>query len=270
MDEYGLTPDELIAKDFRVIQSSRRGFVPHGKRDWIAAIKRVHKRDGNITAKHLQQKYPYLYHQGVWIFGDWDTALRAAGFNPKSMRIRRLWDEGAVIKEIRALRARKLPLYARYIMKNHGELFARSRRQFHSWTDALIAAGVLEVSFANKLHTSPSIILRALRDALEAKANIPRMLGIQAVFYFGSLHKAFTTLRKDQRLLRGWSKTKIIRVLARMHRAKNGLSHADVRRTSPALVSAAEKYFGSWGKALYAAGIDPNLYFVHHRWRKAA
>jgi len=35
-----------------------------------------------------------------------------------------------------------------------------------------------------------------------------------------------------------------------------------------ALVSAAEAHFGSWGKALYAAGIDPNLYFVHHKWRK--
>jgi hypothetical protein len=38
----------------------------------------------------------------------------------------------------------------------------------------------------------------------------------------------------------------------------------------PALVSAAEAHFGSWGKALYAAGIDPNLYFVHHTWRKPA
>jgi hypothetical protein len=36
----------------------------------------------------------------------------------------------------------------------------------------------------------------------------------------------------------------------------------------PALVSAAEAYFGRWGKALYAAGIDPSLYFVHHTWRK--
>jgi hypothetical protein len=32
MEEYHLTPDELIAKDFRRIQSSRRGFYPHGKR----------------------------------------------------------------------------------------------------------------------------------------------------------------------------------------------------------------------------------------------
>jgi hypothetical protein len=32
-------------------------------------------------------------------------------------------------------------------------------------------------------------------------------------------------------------------------------------------VSAAEAYFGSWGKALFAAGIDPNSYFVHHKRR---
>jgi len=53
-----------------------------------------------------------------------------------------------------------------------------------------------------------------------------------------------------------------------MHRSKEGLAYARTRRDFPALVSAGEAYFGSWGKALYAAGIDPNLYFVHHTWRK--
>jgi hypothetical protein len=42
MDEYGLSPDKLIAKDFRRIQSSRRGYQPYGRRDWIAAIKKLH------------------------------------------------------------------------------------------------------------------------------------------------------------------------------------------------------------------------------------
>jgi len=41
-----------------------------------------------------------------------------------------------------------------------------------------------------------------------------------------------------------------------------------MRNKFPALLSAAEAYFRSWGKALYASGIDPNLYFVHHTWRK--
>jgi len=69
MEEYGLTPDELVAKDFRIIQSSRRGYFPHAKSDWIAAIKMVYKRERNITAKYLREKYPHLYDQGVWIFG---------------------------------------------------------------------------------------------------------------------------------------------------------------------------------------------------------
>src|SRR5438445_6155263 len=80
MEEYHLTPDELIAKDFRVLQSSRPGYYPHGKSDWIAAMKNVYKNDGHVG--HLQDNYRHLYEQGVWIFGDWDKALLAAGFDP--------------------------------------------------------------------------------------------------------------------------------------------------------------------------------------------
>ena len=72
LEEYRLSPDELIAKDFRMIQSSRCGYFPHGKSDWIAAIQEVYKRDRNITAKYLREKYPHLYDQGVWIFGGGD------------------------------------------------------------------------------------------------------------------------------------------------------------------------------------------------------
>src|SRR5262249_2618101 len=74
MEEYDLTPDQLIAKDFRMMQSSRRGFYPHGKNDWIAAMKELHKQGESMFAGDLQNRYPYLYNQGVWIFGDWDEA----------------------------------------------------------------------------------------------------------------------------------------------------------------------------------------------------
>jgi hypothetical protein len=50
MEEYSLTPDQLIAKDFRVIQSSRRRYHPYGKSEWIAAIKKAYKRYGNVFA----------------------------------------------------------------------------------------------------------------------------------------------------------------------------------------------------------------------------
>jgi hypothetical protein len=210
-EEYGLTPDELIAKDFRVIQSSRPGYFPHGKSDWIVAIKWVYKKDRNINPKHLQKKYPHLYDQGVWIFGDADKALRAAEFDPRSVRLCRSWDDEAIIKEIRRMRTQEIPLYARYVMKHYGYVFSRARRQFVSWIEALIAVGIITKEFANKIHSSPLGVLKVLRDVLEtsSKDNIPEILRIQAELYFGSLRKAIVALKKHQRLRRGWSKLKI-------------------------------------------------------------
>jgi hypothetical protein len=60
-------------------------------------------------------------------------------------------------------------------------------------------------------------------------------------------------------------KTRIITALSRMHRRKEPLVYTKARRDDLTLVRAAEKQFGSWGKALYAAGIDPRLYYIRHR-----
>src|SRR5213593_4504036 len=141
MEEYGLNPDELIAKDSRRLHSSRRDYRPYSKRDWIAAIKKIYKRDEQVFAGFLQEKHQQLYHQGTWLFGDWDKALRAAGFDPEQMRLRSFWDGEKVILGIRALRKQNLPLYAKYVVKNHPNLFSGALRQYGSWNKALSAAG---------------------------------------------------------------------------------------------------------------------------------
>jgi hypothetical protein len=80
MEEYGLSPDQLCSKAFRVNHSSRNDYCPHKKREWITAMKKTHKQHGQVFAGYLQDNLPHLYSQGVWLFGDWDKALRAAGF----------------------------------------------------------------------------------------------------------------------------------------------------------------------------------------------
>ena len=50
------------------------------------------------------------------------TRLCVAGFDPK--RLRKFWDHHRIIKEIRGMRDRNLPLYASYVMKNHANLFS--------------------------------------------------------------------------------------------------------------------------------------------------
>jgi hypothetical protein len=261
MDEYGLSPDELIAKDFRVIQSSRRDYFPHGRKDWITAIKAAYKRDRNLTTKGLQLTCPALYHQGVWIFGSWDTALRAAGFKPERVRRQKRRDTETLLQEIRGLRARNLPLYANYATRNHAAMFKKGLRQYGSWNATLVAAAVL----TKPIRATRIAVVRAMRDALErdGRASIPPTLKLQAEYYFGSLQKALVALKKD----RSWSKRKILKAISRLPR--KALAFTKARGHAPQLVSASQKYFGSWGRAVAAAGIDPNLYFVHHTWRKA-
>jgi hypothetical protein len=96
---------------------------------------------------------------------------------------------------------------------------------------------------------------------------IPEALKFRAAHYFGSLRKAVAALKNNSTVSQEWNQEKIIAAISRLHRSKDKLGYGKARREIPALVSAAEAYFGSWGKALYTAGIDPNLYFVHHTWR---
>jgi hypothetical protein len=76
MQEYRFSPDELAAKDWRSIRSSRKGYHAYDRREWIAELKRLYKVEGHVSTKYLQCKYPSIYQQSLWIFGNWDKALR--------------------------------------------------------------------------------------------------------------------------------------------------------------------------------------------------
>jgi hypothetical protein len=219
-------------------------------------MQKVYENDGNIFAKYLQHNYPQLYSQGVWIFGKWDKALQAAGFDPDKMPLQGSWDRQKIIKKLQNMRDRNLPLYAHYMLKNHTALFSSSRRELGSWNNVLRAAGITK-QVPKELHQSRLGTLRSLRDVVETRprAAFPPVLKSQAAYYFGSLRNALAALKTDERLLSGWSKQKIITTLLRMHRAKESLSPWTARCEVPVLASAARNYFGSWRNALHAAGM---------------
>jgi hypothetical protein len=205
MNEYRLSPDQLIAKDFRRIQSSRRDFQPHGKNEWVQAIKTVYNKLGKLNTRTLARRYANLYHQGVWIYGDWNKALHAAGFEPETIRQKKQWTTEKVINAICQRRKRRLPLNDRSVMRSSPALHHAARRRFKTWDDALRAAGVAEIKV-----TSRPDILKALRDtrARHSKKAIPAMLRLQADQYFGSLRKAIAELKRDRRVLDQWSRRK--------------------------------------------------------------
>ena len=87
MDEYRLSPDELIARGFARYKAHAVATI-HMERATGSLPKKIYKRDGQIFAGYLQDKYPHLYNPGPWLFGDWDNALCEAGFEPDKMRMR--------------------------------------------------------------------------------------------------------------------------------------------------------------------------------------
>lgn len=66
MQEYDLSPDELIAKAFRIIQSSHPGYYPRAKKGWIAAMQKVYENDGKVFASYLQEQYPLPNSRHTW------------------------------------------------------------------------------------------------------------------------------------------------------------------------------------------------------------
>jgi hypothetical protein len=117
-----------------------------------------------VFAGHILKKYPHVYHQGVWIFGDWDNGLRAGGFEPESSRKWDHRDREKVLLEIRRMRQNKLPLYAYYVMKHHPKVFSGALRQCGSWSKAVRAEGIQvpKPPYVGRLAT-----LRALRNFLD-------------------------------------------------------------------------------------------------------
>src|SRR4030095_3027629 len=104
---------------------------------------------------------------------------------------------------------------------------------------ALRAAGITQAS--KDVYWSPLTVLRELHDTLEngSKDDIPRTLKLQATHYFGTLKNALSAMKRDQKLLRRWSKKKIINVLSRMRRSKESLAYVRIRREMQPLLSAA-------------------------------
>ncbi len=82
--------------------------------------------------------------------------------------------------------------------------------------------------------------------------------------FFGNWRNAVIAAGLRGKLRRSWDRANVIRSL--QARYQRGKSMTSVWKDDPPLVSAGQRYFGDWGKALQAAGIDPPQ---HRSWTKA-
>jgi len=75
-------------------------------------------------------------------FGNWRTALEAAGLASEEIYRYRSWDESGILEEIRRLKTEGAALSSKSMDESSNKLIATARRRFGNWGKALEKAGI--------------------------------------------------------------------------------------------------------------------------------
>ena len=75
-------------------------------------------------------------------FGNWRTALEAAGLASEEIYRYRSWEQDGILEEIRRLNAEGVDLSSKAMDESSNRLIATARRRFGNWGKALESAGI--------------------------------------------------------------------------------------------------------------------------------
>ena len=201
---------------------------------------------------------PKLAAAAIRRFSRWTAALRAAGVPQKPQRT---WSTPIVLETIRALhRQGVLPERGGYC---DSALVAAAAARFRSWHRALVAAGVRapDEKPTRAFRWTAERVIEAIQNryvqGLPLVRGHDRHLASAAVRRFGSWRAAVVAAGipsvEKPKPHRTWTAQRVIEAI--VAHAASGHDLVRVRRTDSGLEAAARKHFGSWRKALAAAGL---------------
>ncbi len=200
---------------------------------------------------------------------------------------RRKWSREKIMEDIRTLAADGHSLSTRSMAElGYSGMVTTSYKPeyFGSWRNAIIEAGLdpKEVCRRKRKWTKEHILerIRQLHTSGEdlshsaAKRN-HQYLVVVAINdrFFGSWRQAIEAAGIDYEEVSKheyWDRERICERIRELHQAGESLSHEDAKRYHGALVSAASspRYFGSWGGAIRAAGLDYDQIRKINRWTR--
>lgn len=200
---------------------------------------------------------------------------------------RRKWSRERIIEDITKLQAEGHSLSTRSMAElGYSGMVTTSYKPeyFGSWRNAIVAAGFdpKEVCRRKRKWTRERVLAR-IRELYEAGEDLShsaakrnhQYLVVVAINgrFFGSWRDAVAAAGIDYEQVSKheyWSKDRICERIRELHEDGESLSHEDAKRNHGALVSAASspRYFGSWGAAIRAAGLDYDDIRKINRWSK--
>jgi len=245
----------------------------------IHEILTLHEDVNPLNDRYVNKNYNPLYNAARRQFGSWKNAIEAAGLDydkiledAKRKRIeKKKWSKNKIVEKIQELHKRGEDLSHVNMKATNSALVsaAFSKNYFGSWENAIQSAGLDYNKIRKEERWGKEKVLDKILRLHQAEENLNAKyirdnyssLHWAAGKYFGSWGNAVTEAGLDYEtinLYSKWSKQKIIDEILKLYESSEKLNHAHVNEIYPALTAAAlsKNRFGSWRKAVEAAGLD--------------
>lgn len=259
------------------------------KEEVVSAIKALHQSGAKINLVHMRRNSQHLFKAARRLFGSWRNAVEGAGINYKEVnrqgkRESVKWTKETVVASILELAEKEAPLYARYILLNHGPLYTAAFNCFGGWAQAIKAAGLDYETIRKRLAKkwTRELIVQEIKERWVAGLPLNEweagpILTSPARRLFGSWLKAihaagltYNDIRKTKNRRRGWwTKKRVLMRIRQLEKAGVRLNPQNVQnKIDKSLFWYGCYFFGTWDQALEAAGFS---YQDHYkRWSTRA
>ena len=233
-----------------------------------------------LEGKHIRRFRPLLHKAALKHFGSWEQAMKAAGIRPENV-FRYAKDQQPSKEEITAMllyrQQQGLSLRRVDMVRENYALVKATKSMFGSWTRTLIEAGILEdCAVSRNIKWTRDRVIREIQMLHEPADGRPigktRNVALTAAArrQFGTWRNALLAAgivtEKAQAAAEvhppvevhrpKWSRQRVLDAIRERHKEGKPLTCKSLRADNNALRRAAEQCFGSWGRAIAAAGLD--------------
>jgi len=230
----------------------------------VRKLKELAAEGEDLSPLALRRKYGTLVNRAWRLCGSYKNAIEAAGLDYLEVTRRAKWDRRSVLRKLRELARQGADLGHKALLKSHPRILDAAKRVFGSYINARKAAGVGPRPLRRWDDRKIIRELRKLQRAGESLA-ASRMarahpaLHDAASHHFGGYGRALEAIGlnyEQVRLTRRWTNDSIIAELKALDAKDVDMRSLPLRKLDQGLHMAAYKHFGSYQKALEAAGIE--------------
>lgn len=259
---------ETAGLDYDKIRLQRE---PYSDEELLERLRTLARKKPSLTAgelAHLPWREALVKH-----FGSPDEAVKRAGIVGWPLRLRApaLMRDG-VIAALRKRRRLGKSTYMRAVMLDDHHLFHSVLVHFPDWRSAIVAAKLKNDSPQKRRWTRASL-LAAIRARHRKRESLkrPDVLCVDSALVHSASARfgGWAAALREAGVVVPWSLTRWSpeRVLSELRRCARGRDRVTVDEAGNKLVSAAQRYFGTFLAACQAAGLSTEEGDAYHRMR---